>query len=92
MNCVVHLYEFMTYSGIKDGLLTIRMQEHGDGEYELHISDNGKGIPEEIDIFNCRSLGMQIVTSLVKDLKGSIEVKRVEGTEFSIKFKETRIE
>jgi two-component sensor histidine kinase len=52
----------------------------------LTISDNGLGIPENLDIENLDSLGMQLVTSLVDQLDGELEFKRNNGTEFIIRF------
>ena len=56
------------------------------GKHHLIIRDNGKGLPENIDIKMTTSLGLQIVRDLVKQLKGSIEVEREHGTEFIIRF------
>ena len=53
----------------------------------LTISDNGVGIPENLDIEDLDSLGMQLVTSLVDQLDGELELKRDNGTEFTIRFK-----
>jgi two-component sensor histidine kinase len=54
--------------------------------FNLTISDNGIGIPENLDIKNLDSLGMQLVTSLVDQLDGELELKRNNGTEFTIRF------
>ncbi|MFY1110200.1 MAG: PAS domain S-box protein [Methanosarcinaceae archaeon] len=54
--------------------------------YTLEVSDNGIGIPESIDLENTESLGIQLVTTLVDQLEGEIELKRNKGTEFIIKF------
>ncbi len=54
--------------------------------FTLTISDNGVGIPEYLDIENLDSLGMQLVTSLVDQLDGEIELKRNNGTELIIRF------
>ena len=54
--------------------------------YVLIISDNGVGIPEDIKIEELESLGLQLVTSLVDQLDGKLELKRDNGTEFTIKF------
>ena len=51
----------------------------------LTIYDNGMGIPE-LEIKNLDSLGMQLVTSLVDQLDGELELKRDNGTEFIIRF------
>jgi two-component sensor histidine kinase len=54
--------------------------------YVLSISDNGIGIPENLDIENLDSLGLQLVTTLVDQLDGELELKRDNGTEFIIRF------
>ena len=52
----------------------------------MKVSDNGIGIPENIDIEDLNSLGIQLVTSLVDQLDGELELKRNNGTEFTIRF------
>lgn len=57
--------------------------------FTLTISDNGVGIPEELDIEDIDSLGFQLVISLVDQLDGELELKRNNGTEFTIRFTAT---
>ena len=52
----------------------------------LIVSDNGVGISESIDIENPDTLGIQLVSTLVDQLDGILELKRDFGTEFSIRF------
>jgi two-component sensor histidine kinase len=52
----------------------------------LTVSDNGIGIPENINIKDLDTLGMQLVISLVDQLDGELELKRDNGTEFIIRF------
>jgi PAS domain S-box-containing protein len=52
----------------------------------LVVSDDGVGIPENLDIENLDSLGFQLVTSLVDQLDGEFELKRKNGTEFTMRF------
>ena len=52
----------------------------------LSVSDNGVGIPENFDIKNLDSLGLRLVTSLVEQLDGKLELKRNSGTELIIRF------
>ncbi|HII79201.1 MAG TPA: PAS domain S-box protein [Methanosarcina sp.] len=54
--------------------------------FSLTISDNGKGISEKIDLENVESLGLKLVSILVAQLNGKIELKRTNGTEFRITF------
>jgi len=54
--------------------------------FVLTVSDNGVGIPENFAIEDLGTLGMQLVTSLVDQLDGKLELKRDNGTEFIIRF------
>jgi PAS domain S-box-containing protein len=60
--------------------------ENNDPHYILTVADNGKGIPEEIDFRTADSLGLQLITILVEQIDGCIELKRDQGTEFTIWF------
>ena len=55
----------------------------------LTVADNGKGFPEGVDFRNTDSLGLQIVNVLVEQIEGCIELKKNNGTEFSICFKKS---
>jgi PAS domain S-box-containing protein len=57
-------------------------------EIKLIFSDNGIGIPEEIDFRNTNSLGLQIVNALASQLKGEIKLNRNSGTEFILSFED----
>ena len=52
----------------------------------LKVSDDGIGIPKSIDLENSKSLGIQLVTTLVDQLGGELELKRSNETEFTIRF------
>jgi PAS domain S-box-containing protein len=77
------------------GEIQIKLHRQENGEcksddcnpaYVLTVSDNGIGIPEDLDIENLDSLGLQLVTTLVDQLDGELEMKRNNGTEFIIRF------
>jgi len=53
----------------------------------LTVADNGQGFPKRIDFRNTDSLGLQIVNILVEQIEGCIELKRDNGTAFSIYFR-----
>jgi two-component sensor histidine kinase len=56
-------------------------------ELVLIVSDDGIGIPEDLDWRNLKSLGLKLVRSLAEDqLDGSIEMESKNGTTFTIKF------
>ncbi|WP_440947664.1 PAS domain S-box protein [Methanosarcina sp. T3] len=54
--------------------------------YVLTVSDNGVGIPDNLDIEDLGSLGMQLVVSLIDQMNGELELKRNNGTAFTMKF------
>jgi PAS domain S-box-containing protein len=66
--------------------INLHREECKNTSYVLSISDNGIGIPENLDIENLDSLGLQLVTTLVDQLDGELELKRDNGTEFIIRF------
>lgn len=58
----------------------------------LSVKDNGIGFPQDIDFKNTKSLGLNIVNSLVGQIDGEIEMIRDDGTEFNITFPEITLE
>ena len=76
----------------EQGEFKIELHSSSDGFYHLIISDDGVGIPENIDFNETGTLGLQLVNSLVNQLEGTIELTRKVGTEFKIKFKELEYE
>ena len=52
----------------------------------LVVADDGIGFPDAIDFRNTESLGFQLVTALVDQLGGTIELTRGKGTTFVISF------
>ena len=61
-----------------------------DNKYELIISDNGIGIPAEIDLNKLDTLGLLLVTTLTEQIDGEITINRNHGTEFIIRFEEIK--
>ena len=84
------------FTGRDKGEIRIKLHREENGEcknegckstsFTLTVSDNGVGIPENLDIEDLDSLGLQLVTSLVDQLDGELELKRNNGTEFTIRF------
>ena len=54
--------------------------------YQLIVSDNGIGFPEEIDFKNTESLGLQLVNNITGQLDGEIDLDRSVGTKVTINF------
>jgi two-component sensor histidine kinase len=54
--------------------------------YELTIVDNGIGLPAGFDLKNQKSLGLQLVTMLARQLDGKLTIESKGGTSFAITF------
>jgi len=70
----------------RTGRMSVSFQPAGDGAFVLSVRDDGKGFPEGLDFRRATSMGMQIVTALVQQLGGDIDLLRDGGTEFRITF------
>ncbi len=66
--------------------LQIKIKELCDNKFLLIVKDNGIGFPANVDFKNTSTLGLQIVTALVQQLKGNIKLSNKEGTEYNITF------
>jgi len=72
----------------REGKIDISLDMNNENEIELKVSDNGIGIPEGFDFKSSKSLGLRLITILAQDqLSGNIDLKRENGTQFSIRFK-----
>ncbi|MGA9189535.1 MAG: sensor histidine kinase, partial [Methanosarcina sp.] len=58
--------------------------------FSLVVGDDGIGFPEGINFRETDSLGLQLVTNLVDQIEGSIELDTGRRTEFRIRFKELK--
>ncbi len=71
----------------RKGEIKVSLRLNDENMIELVVSDNGVGIPEDVDFRNSESLGLRLVTKLAEDqLHGKIDLDRSNGTEFNIKF------
>lgn len=67
------------------GRVSLTVRAHA-GTILLKIADNGQGIPADIDPESSQTLGLQLVRQLVRQLGGSCELSREQGTRWEIKF------
>ncbi len=78
------------------GQITITLKKSSDSKtkgkkqgYDLIVSDNGIGLPNNLNYRTVESLGLKLVNILVKQLNGSIKLSRKQGTSFKITFQES---
>jgi len=67
--------------------ITLKLFQDKRNRTVLIVSDNGVGLPKNIDFKKTKSLGLQLVSALVEQLGGIITVEVKEGTKFTITFK-----
>ena len=70
-----------------EGNISIKLEYDGE-KYILTVSDNGIGLPEDVDPFESSSLGLKLVNSLSIQLEGDLSVLRDGETTFILNFKE----
>jgi PAS domain S-box-containing protein len=75
------------FPGDRKGKLQIILSETKNAEINIVVRDNGVGLPDNIDIHQPQTLGLELLNGLVKNqLDGQIEVRRDNGTEIRLKF------
>ena len=62
-----------------------------DGNFTLKVSDNGIGLPDDIDFRYAETTGMQLVNALVRQLDGLIDLENGNGCGFKIIFRESNV-
>lgn len=82
------------FPGDRKGEVKVSLREVGERDskgnksvvIELVVSDNGIGLPEDLDFRKSESLGMNLITALARQIRGKVELNREAGTEFRITF------
>ena len=77
------------FSEKKGNRLSITIKKENEDRFLLLVTDNGTGLPEDVDLSNTFSLGLRLVKRLAKQLHGSLNYKNENGSIFQIAFKDT---
>jgi two-component sensor histidine kinase len=59
--------------------------------YQLIVGDSGRGFPPDLDFRNTKSLGLQLVCSLIRQLRGEIDLTSESGVQYTMCFMEQKI-
>ena len=70
----------------RKGKISIKFHRENDNKLILEIRDNGKGLPEGLNIETSSSLGLKLVKNLAKQIDGKLYIERETGTIFKIIF------
>jgi PAS domain S-box-containing protein len=73
----------------RQGIIKISVKSDDNNTIQISISDNGIGIPKDLDIRNTKSLGLRLIIGFAESqLHGEIILNRDNGTEFQINFRQ----
>lgn len=75
------------FKGKKKGKITISLLLKNEVVI-VKVSDNGVGMPKDININETNTLGLQLVTTLVEQIDGELKIDINKGTTFTITFKQ----
>jgi PAS domain S-box-containing protein len=70
----------------RPGKVLVEISQDADQVVELSISDNGQGIPPDMNLAKSESLGLQLVHLLTRQLHGVLDVQRSDPTRFTLRF------
>ena len=76
------------FNEIKKPALQIELMRNNN-DFQLVVSDNGNGLPEDFNIESSTSLGSEIIVALVSQINGEIDFKNNPGAEYTIKFQDS---
>jgi two-component sensor histidine kinase len=78
------------FPGGRSGEISVQLSEKS-GLVNLKIGDDGIGMPEDYDILNSDTLGLQLVSTLVEQLDGEIKVDNSKGIKYLITFEKAKL-
>ncbi|WP_404790759.1 chemotaxis protein CheB [Altericista sp. CCNU0014] len=69
------------------GEVVVTLAENaGNCRIVLSVGNNGQPLPPDFDLQNLRAMGLNLVLSLVEQIKGTLEIDRNDTTTFKISF------
>ena len=71
----------------RKGTVRIELRARQNGEVALSVSDDGVGLPAEVDFRDAKTLGLHLVRMLAWQLQGSLDREEGPGTRFVIAFR-----
>jgi two-component sensor histidine kinase len=70
----------------RGGQVSIFLHQQSDTTVSLILSDDGIGLPRELDSATTRSLGLRLVRALAQQLRGALEIRSEGGTQVRLTF------
>ena len=73
------------------GKVTVHMHRRSHGEVMLSVADDGVGLPDRLGERAKKSLGMQLITTLVEQINGRVDFFGGNGTTCQIRFSQSEV-
>jgi two-component sensor histidine kinase len=70
----------------RGGEVSVLLRQQSDATISLILSDDGIGLPRELDWATSRSLGLRLVRALAQQLRGTLDIRSQGGTEVRLTF------
>ncbi len=66
--------------------ISVSIHRGADNSVEMTVSDNGAGIPDDVDLASPRTFGLSLVVILARQLSGEVRLERNGGSRFIVTF------
>ena len=86
MNSVKHAFSNQPHPKVN-----IFLSLKGESDIQLLVKDNGRGLLEEVDLHQSKSLGMRLINNLVDQLQGDLAINSNNGLQFEFFFKKINL-
>lgn len=74
------------FPGGRRGGIWVALACGEDDQVDLSVSDDGIGLPPDLDVENAATLGLQLVCLLADQLGGNVRIERTAPTRFRLRF------
>ncbi|MBX7183973.1 MAG: PAS domain S-box protein [Vicinamibacteria bacterium] len=78
------------FAGGRTGEVRVVVRPAGE-KVQVEVSDDGAGLPPDFEDRRAKSLGMQLITDLARQLGGQLEIGPGPGAQFKVAFSRTRL-
>ncbi|NGP88211.1 PAS domain S-box protein [Fodinibius halophilus] len=92
--CAILINELVTnaykhaFKGRKTGKIWISLEQNAD-LINLEVRDDGVGLPDDFNISDQNSIGMNLIQTLTQQLDGNLSVDSKDGSSFKVCFQKT---
>ncbi|GGM95765.1 hypothetical protein GCM10010967_31550 [Dyadobacter beijingensis] len=74
------------FTNVPEGDIRLTIRAVSDGRYRLIYADNGPGLPASFDLHTAKTLGLQLVNDLSRQIGGRLHYETAGGAVFTIDF------